>query len=330
MGRPEKVLDALWAHTHTQILIAALELDVFSFLSQGIRNLEELASAVGADRRGLEILLNALTGLGFLQKHNSSYHLTPDSEAYLVRGSPRYLGKMAEIMATQMERWKDLANVVRRGKPFEAVDVEEKGREFFPHLVEALFPNNYPVARELGQRWRVGTQMKDLRILDVAAGSGAWSIPFAQADPGTHVTALDFPEVLEITRTFVQRHKVEAQYAFVAGNLREVDFGEGAYDLVVLGHICHSEGVARTQDLLSKSYRALKKDGRVVIAEILPNDRRDGPPFPLIFAANMLIHTTEGNTFTAAEFRRWLQASGFSQVETLQLSAPSPLILAMK
>ena len=57
---------------------------------------------------------------------------------------------------------------------------------------------------------------------------------------------------------------------------------------------------------------------------------KTGPPFALIFALNMLAMTKEGDTYTLAEYTEWLQAAGFSDVETLDVGIHSPLIIATK
>ncbi len=42
----------------------------------------------------------------------------------------------------------------------------------------------------------------------------------------------------------------------------------------------------------------------------------------------MLVNTDEGDTFTLAELRGWLEEAGFDRIETLDAPAPSPLIIA--
>ncbi len=44
----------------------------------------------------------------------------------------------------------------------------------------------------------------------------------------------------------------------------------------------------------------------------------------------MLVHTDQGATFSLEEIREWLHAAGFENVRTLDIPAPSPLILAEK
>ena len=61
-----------------------------------------------------------------------------------------------------------------------------------------------------------------------------------------------------------------------------------------------------------------------------PNDDRTGPPFALIFALNMLVHTDEGDAFTFGEISGWLREAGFVKPRQLEVPGPSPLILADK
>jgi hypothetical protein len=49
-----------------------------------------------------------------------------------------------------------------------------------------------------------------------------------------------------------------------------------------------------------------------------------------MFAANMLVNSTDGNTFTMAQFREWLNEAGFSGFSVIEAPGPSPLIVAGK
>jgi ubiquinone/menaquinone biosynthesis C-methylase UbiE len=220
--------------------------------------------------------------------------------------------------------------VVRSGRPVEAVDKEERGREFFPRLVAAIFPMSFGAARATFTALPKNTNNRIKNILDVAAGSGAWSLAFAEALPDARVTVIDYPEVTLITRQFAERFGVGDKYKYIEGNLREVDFGRNLYDLVILGHIIHSEGENWGKKLIKKSYTALKDGGLLLIAEIIPNDKRTGPLIPLVFSLNMLLHTEQGDVFTMREYREWLKKAGFKKVKTIEVPSPSPLILATK
>src|SRR6185295_12017293 len=105
------------------------------------------------------------------------------------------------------------------------VDTAE-GREFFPRLVKAIFPLTYNLARSLVQAFPPAKLKKIERVLDVAAGSGAWSLPFAQALPEARITAMDYPEVTAVTRQYAQQFGVAGQYEYLEGDLRQVAFGQ--------------------------------------------------------------------------------------------------------
>jgi len=103
-----------------------------------------------------------------------------------------------------------------------------------------------------------------------------------------------------------------------------------AYDLVILGHIIHSEGEKHGKELLRKSYAALRPGGKLLIGEYVPNDARTGPAMPLLFGLNMLLQTEVGAVFTLREYRDWLKGEGFHKVVTVPVPPPSTVIIATK
>jgi ubiquinone/menaquinone biosynthesis C-methylase UbiE len=197
-------------------------------------------------------------------------------------------------------------------------------------LVRALFPLSYLTAQDFCATLSQEDRAEIRRVLDVAAGTGAWSLPLAQSIPEVKVTAIDFPLVLQVTREYAERLGVIDQYELRPGNIREIDLGSEEFDLVIVGNICHSEGERNTKALLKKCYSAIRKGGRLLIADVVPNDERTGPLLALMFGVNMLLNTVEGDVFTFAEFDGWLKGLGFRSVEAVRVGGDSPLILARK
>jgi 3-hydroxy-5-methyl-1-naphthoate 3-O-methyltransferase len=168
-----------------------------------------------------------------------------------------------------------------------------------------------------------------MKVLDLATGSGVWGIAMAQAAATVSVTAVDWPEVLPITRATVTRFGVVDRFTFVAGDLQQVDFGSG-YNVATLGHILHSEGRERSRTLLKKTFAALASGGTIAIAEFLVSEDRTSPVHCLIFAANMLVNTETGDTYSFEEISEWLQEAGFVDMRKHEAPGPSPLVLATK
>jgi ubiquinone/menaquinone biosynthesis C-methylase UbiE len=152
----------------------------------------------------------------------------------------------------------------------------------------------------------------------------------AEADSAAAVTLQDFPALLEVTREYARRHGVADRCTYLPGDLKRLAFAEQCYDLALLGNIVHSEGEASSRDLFRRLHRALRPQGRLAIIDILPNDERTAPAYPLVFALNMLVNTATGDTYTLAEYRRWLTEAGFVRVETADVGSHSPVVVAVK
>lgn len=319
-----------WGYAPTLIIATAVNHRIFDLLDLGPQTVRQLSQKTGASERGLTAILNALVGFQFLSRKGERYALTPESAAFLVSTKPAFLGPLYRHMSAQiMPKWLQLDKVVRTGKPAMAVNDEKEGSAFFAEFVEALFPIGYPTAKALGEHLKIAKAKKPIRVLDLAAGSGVWGIAMAQQSPQVRVSAVDWPPVLKVTKKVAQRCGVAERLSTIPGDLLKADFGSG-HSIATLGHILHSEGRERSQQLLRKVFKALEPGGTIVIAEFVVNDDHMGPPVALIFAVNMLVGTDTGDTYTFKEMSEWLREAGFAKARKVNLGGPSPLILATK
>jgi len=326
---PVQLFEDYSAGWRSMAVAAALDLDLFTRIAEGKRTAVEIATAIGADAQAVARLCDAMTALKYLRKKGETYALEPIADTYLVRGRELYAEAQGMMIRGQLATWSQLPESVKSGKPATPRDLNAAA-EFFRILVKAIFPTSYVPSKSAVAAIPKATKARIRNILDVAAGSGAWSLAFAQALPQARVTALDLPPVLAVTREYAERYKVAERYDYLAGDLHELDFGENRYDLVILGHILHGEGREGSQKLLRKSAAALRDKGMILIAEFIPNDQRTGPPIPLLFGLNMLVNSASGDVFTVREYREWLKAAGMKSVKTIEAPGPSPLILATK
>ena len=314
-----------WGYAPPMIIGAAVKHRMFDLLANGPQTAAEVSRENGASLRGVRAILNALVAFELLSKDaQKRYSLTPESETFLVRGKPGYIGGFLQHGDRLIPKWLQLSEIVKTGEPAMAVNQEGEGSAFFVDFVEDLFPVGFPSAQALAAAFPEAR-----KVLDLAAGSGVWSIPLAQNSTAVRVTALDWPGVLPATRRVTERMGVAGQYEFLAGDLNRADFGSG-YDMATLGQILHSEGERNSRALLGKVFRALAPGGTIAIAEFIANDDRTGPPLAMLFAVNMLVNTDEGDTFTVPEISQWLLEAGFENPRTMEVPSPSPLILATR
>lgn len=324
---PERILQMAWGYAPPLVLEAAIRHKVFDSLDNGPKNVAELLPLTNTSRRGLTIILNVLVGLQFLSKNGDKYALTPESATFLVRSKPSFMGGMILHTSEQLlPKWLHLNQIVTTGKPDHAVNQQKDGEEFFHQFVNDIFPMSYPGAQALAAHLNL-TGPKS--ILDLAAGSGVWSIALAQHSPEVKVTVVDWPGVIDVAKANAEKFGIGSRFTYHQGDLASADFGTG-HDLATLGHILHSEGETRSRTLLKKTFGALNSGGTIAIQEFLVNADRTGPVNGLIFAVNMLVNTDEGDTYSFEEISSWLTDAGFVNARQLPAPGPSPLILATK
>ena len=330
---PERIAELASGYALSLIMEAAIRYNIFDILDDGPRTVQEVRDANGASVRGLTAVMNALAGLGLMLKdHQGRFSLAPESSVFLVSTKPEFQGGLLRRCSQYtLPRWLRLNEIVATGKPADAINQQLAGTAFFRELVSDLFRRNYPAAKSLARHLLDGPMVvrNCHTVLDLGAGSGVWGIALAQNSPEIRITAVDWPEVLSITRETAARFGVLDRFAFVDGDLLHIDFGSG-YSVATLGHILHSEGAQRSRALIAKTFDALLPGGTIAIAEFLVNADRTGPLNALLFAVHMLVNTERGDTYSFEEISAWLSEAGFVDARMLEVPGPSPLILATK
>jgi hypothetical protein len=89
---PQRIIEDLWVGRGVQALVAGVELDLFTHIAERKSKAKEIAHACNASQRGIERLLDALVGYGYLHKEDDDYRLNTISEKFLVRGKESYMG----------------------------------------------------------------------------------------------------------------------------------------------------------------------------------------------------------------------------------------------
>lgn len=313
---PALFFDTVNAFQRTEALRAAVELDVFTHIAIGKHTAAELAAACGAAPRGVRILADYLTIVGFLTKQDDRYDLTPETAAFLDRRSPAYLGGALEFMLVPQLRecFRELPAAVRKG----GTVTSDEGTVSPDNPIWVAFARAMGPVMELPAELLAGLVGGDpnrpLRVLDVAAGHGLFGIAVARRYPKATVTALDWPGVLAVANENAQRAGVAERHALRPGDAFTVDWG-GPYDVVLLTNFLHHFDVAGCERLAKKALGALSPGGRAVTLEFVPNPDRVTPPATAGFALTMLATTAAGDAYTFAEYEQMFAAAGFARSE---------------
>ena len=194
-------------------------------------------------------------------------------------------------------------------------DAETPQHSFWETFARSSTGIATPAAHALADLLEPWASSRDtLDVLDVACGSGLYSLTLAQRHKHARPTLLDWPNVLAITRGTVERMGPAERTSFIKGDVFEVPLG-GPYDLVVASHIFHHFSEQRCVELMRRLASALKPDGRLAINEFVPGATPTAEPFPRLFSVIMLIWTREGEAYSREAYERMLAEAGFGSPE---------------
>ena len=115
---PQRLFELSWGFVPTLMLQAAIENRVFDALDGGPKNIDQLATATGASKRGLRALVNALVGFGIIHRRKDRFTLAPDTAAFMVSTKPGFLGGIVHHLTGQLlDNFRHLPEIVRTGNP---------------------------------------------------------------------------------------------------------------------------------------------------------------------------------------------------------------------
>ncbi|MBI5361527.1 MAG: methyltransferase domain-containing protein [Planctomycetes bacterium] len=284
----------------SRVILTANKYGIFDHV-QSPKTAKEIAKAVRADARALEILLDAVTSLGFLQKSGSKYKNTPLSDALLVQGKPFYQGDALRHADSLYQNWSGLDKVVKTVRPYHKADNHAS-------FIKAMHNMAILKARKI-------VQSIDLRgvktVLDLGGGPGTYAMEFARK--GAAVTLFDFAETIRIARNIVGKSGVK-NIKYLPGNFKLDSIGKN-YDLIFISQILHAYSDADCRKLMLKCAKALNPGGRIVIQEFRIAEDRAHPAPAALFSINMLVNTAGGRSYTPVEMKNWLVGAGLKNVK---------------
>ena len=313
---PERIWQIITGYQMTAAMKSAIELGVFTKIADGNKTAATIAAATDAAERGIRILCDTMTVLGFLTKQDSEYSLADDAALFLVQHSPAYMGKMTDFMLSPQQKrgFEDLTNAVRCGGSTvdenASIDPESPMWATFARSMTGLMiPSAQKMASELGYE-----NDAPIKVLDIAAGHGMFGITVAQHYPKAEIYAVDWKIVLPVAHENAEKYGVADRFHKIEGSAFDVDLGSG-YDVVLVPNFLHHFDIPTCEAFLKRVHNALKDDGQVLTSEFIPNDDRVSPPGEALFAIIMLAATPAGDAYTLAELTTMLENAGFSRNE---------------
>jgi 2-polyprenyl-3-methyl-5-hydroxy-6-metoxy-1,4-benzoquinol methylase len=298
-------------------LKAAIELEIFTAIAEGAATVEAIAKRCQASPRGVRILCDYLTIIGFLTKQGDRYAATPDTAMFLNRHSPAYVGSAVEFLMSEphVDSMRQLTETVRTGTTNDRA--LQPDQLTWVTFARSMAPLMMMPAKMTADFLRVG-DAGPMRVLDIAAGHGRYGLAVAMANSSAEITGVDWAPVLEVAKENAAAAGVSARYRTIPGSAMTVDLGRD-YDLVLQPNFLHHFDEATCVTILKKMHGALKPGGRVAVLEFVPNEDRISPPMAATFSMTMLASTPAGDAYTFDQLRKMMGDAGFGGIERYDL-----------
>jgi ubiquinone/menaquinone biosynthesis C-methylase UbiE len=293
------------------VIAAAHQLGVLRLLTASPRTATELADDLSLAPSATSRLLDTLVQLGLLRRD--------------ARGTCSADPAAVCCLERITEMWDALSGVVRTGIPATTADTAAGAAAFYPIFAPLLAEWFAPAAARLGEL------LSPLpgHILDVGAGAAQWSIAVAAGNQDTQVTAIDLPAMLPATRAAVAAAGLTARFSYLPGDVFTTDLPTAAYDLALVGNVCHLFGPEPNRILLAKLRRCVRPGGRIAIVDALP---ATDPAEQLVisrYELGLLLRTSVGRVYPLADYLTWSTEAGFPGLTPFLLSSDPPINLLL-
>ncbi len=311
----KELMDLSTGYWRSAALNAAVSLGVFERLPCAAADLG-LSESAGD-------LLDALTGMGLLEKKDGVYSVAPECAVFLDAKSPHNMLGALRYNVDLYPTWGKLAETVRSGQPAISPQAHlgndpERTRRFVLGMdsrAAGLAPELLPA---------LGTVEGSL--LDLACGGGTFSRLLAQRNPNLQVTQFDLPDVLAVAKELAGGNPA---IRFVPGDYRR-DVLPGVFDHVLYSGALHQENDETALALFKTLRAAVREGGTAYVFDLMTSADGTQPLFARLFSLNMRLTSAYGRVFTVEQAERLLYEAGFTQVQSAFMpSIPYALIKAV-
>jgi len=312
--------DIMLGPMRSSIILAALKLDIFSFLSDE-KTAWDISEIIGAEEKKVSIFLDGLVSENLLEKEDGLYLNTPESSAFLVKKSPSYLGDM--FLSLAKLRYLSSDDIVggltgehlEKIKSYTEIDMSKQAR--WGKAAEYLA--NY-------QRAGIARQVADIvkslpeggsfkNILDLGGGPGIVGICLVLDNEDSRGVIFDLPMVAEEAEKNIEKYGLSGRMRAIRGDYNSDSIGSG-YDLVFASlNLYYSKDL---EELMRKLYESLNPGGLFMSYHEGLCDERTAPEEHVIGRLSVALRGQD-LSFNKGEIAGKMKKAGFKKIESMTI-----------
>ncbi len=300
-----------YAHKQAAVLMAAVELDLFTCISQGHSRLDDLSKALGISGINTERLVVACSALELIFKDGEAYYNAPDVDRFLVRDKPTYIGPWMLFSGMDFGKWRDLGDALKSEERPKTLGLYETLTE---EMALQYHEATYSVGLGAGMLFARDVDMsKRSLILDLGGGSGAYCIAAVQKYPHLKAVVLDFDAVCKVTNRFIDQWGMSDNISTHPGDFTSDPLPEGA-DLMIMASNLPQYNDEMLIRIMTKAYNGLVPGGEFHLVGETLNDDKTGPLGPALWGIHEALFGSEGRSHSESEVRHYMERAGFSDI----------------
>jgi hypothetical protein len=331
---PDHILQVGFGFWSSKTLLSAVEMGVFTELADGPQEFDKLAGRLGLHERSSRDFLDALVALGFLKRSGDTYSNTDETDLFLDKRKPSYLGGMLEMANARLYRfWGSLTEALRTGR------LQNEAKTGEAHFFQALYADPARLRAFLkamsglshGANIAIAKQFpwaKYKTFADLGAAQGDLATQIALANPHLTGVGFDLPECGPCFEEYVEANGVNDRVRFEPGSFFTDALPKA--DVITMGHILHDWDLEQKRMLVKKAFDALPAGGALVVYDAIIDDDRSKNTFGLMMSLNMLIETEGGFDYTGADCIGWMKEAGFKECYVEHLVGPDSMVVGLK
>lgn len=302
------------AYTETAVFYAAIDLDLFTRVSEGAGTIAEVATATGISELNAERLVVVALALDLLRKDDDGRLVNaPDCEKFMVSTSDRFAGPWMTFTRGEVPGWFALTEKLQDPTPpselgmYDGLTVERARR---------YHAATYSVGMGAGRRFCRTVDLTGRRkMMDLGGGSGAYSINAVTTFDGLEAVVFDLPPVTVVTQEYLERNDVADRVDTHGGDFVNDPLPTGC-DVAVMASNLPIYDAANIQKVVSKAFDALEPGGEMhLIGETLHGDGI-GPLDAALWGMAEIHYGSGGRAHTVDECEGYFRTAGFVDVET--------------